>query len=414
MEKYIDALKLGAKRKAEEKPTGLKKRKLAKGAKTLKKITAEEYIAKVKAPPKAKIRKQKSKKLTDTELLQKLQLQKELKQRKEKLKREKEKIATQSETAKEKEKIEKEKESQNLERVRLALFPKEKETTAPISLLDTDLQFRKLSAADRKLVKEVLKSKGNKKQQLEAVKKFIELPKAEKESFLTNELSGETKGTITELKESDEPEPVSKKTKASKKQKKTLKQQRTNQIEERYDEIDERVKAINELFSKGNIELNSYLNKKWDKEQLPNIYESLNKDIEYFITTEEIEKITSKYITEYELENIPSDVSEKTKGKKAKGKKANQDKLDAVLERVNASIDLYGQGNQDKEIFLQRKWTNSISRLEQAIKENIEITNDDINNKTEEFLDEYEEELKILKKDRTYSLKIEKKSVKSG
>jgi len=424
MDKYIDALKLGAKRKAEAKPAGLKKRKLKEPKKA--KITAEEYLAKVKASKTMKSKK--GKKVKQLSEAQKLQYEKQIAELRKSLREQqkaKEKIATQSETAKAVKKITEEKEKEKLLKLKAILGTdatkaKEKKAIgAPLTLLDTDLTFKKLTKDEQKLLKSKLKTAGDKEEQLLAVEKFIALPKTKKESFVFN-LLPTPKGAIEEVDLLEE----LKARKAPGAGAEAVGAELFGKTKRQRDEealalaLGEEVRGApvkESLFTPAPTKLRTkaVIEEEQANEELAKLEaELLEAEAEVAkLKTNKSKKAREKkkelkekqVLIEEEIQKVKEEIEEEPKGKKGKKprktKKAQaqpeaqatlEDKLDAVLKRVNSSIDLYGQGNQDREIFLQRKWTNFIPRLEQDIRENIEITNDDINNKTEEFLDEYE------------------------
>jgi len=424
MEKYIDALKLGAKRKAEAKPAGLKKPKLKEPKKA--KITAEEYLAKVKATKTMKAKKgKKGKQLTDA---QKLQYEKQIAELRKSLREQqkaKEKIATQSETAKAVKKINEEKEKEKILKLKAILgtdatkAKEKKASIAPLTLLDTDLTFKKLTKDEQKLLKSKLKTAGDKEAQLLAVEKFIELPKSKKESFVLN-LLPTPKGAIEEvdlleeLKARKGPGAGAEAVGAELFGK--TKKQRDEEAKALALALGEEVRGApvkESLFTPAPAKLRTQADieeEKADEELAKLEAELLEAEAEVAkLKTNKSKKAREKkkelqekqVLIEEEIEKVQEEVEDKKgkKGKKPRKTKKAQaqeaqatlmDELDAVLKRVNSSIDRYSQGNQDRENFLIKKWSEFTPQLEKNVRKNIEITNDDINNKTEDFLEEYD------------------------
>ena len=421
MEKYIDALKLGAKRKVEAKPAGLKKRKLAKEPKKAK-ITAEEYLAKVKASKTMKSKKgKKAKQLSEA---QKLQYEKQIAELRKSLREQqkaKEKIATQSETAKAVKKITEEKEKEKILKLKAILGTdatkaKEKKAIgAPLTLLDTDLTFKKLTKDEQKLLKSKLKTAGDKEAQLLAVEKFIALPKTKKESFVLN-LLPTPKGAIEEVDLLEE----LKARKAPGAGAEAVGAELFGKTKRQRDEealalaLGEEVRGApvkESLFAPAPAKLRTQaiinaeakkarkLEKdKKDAEARVELEKELDKEIEEGLKKKtigkkiEVEEVEPKIIRLSKKQKRKAKAKEKAEeeAEEAEAQASPDGKLDEVLDRVNSSIDLYSQNNEDRKGFLQRKWTNFIPQIKKAIADDTVITNDMIRTKTEEFLDDYE------------------------
>lgn len=338
MEKYIDALKLGAKRKQEE-PVGLHKRKMKQPKKP--KITAEEYIEKVKSKAGKRVGKRTVKPIKPLKLkeLRNKLLEEEIKKatiaklKKQKLEEEKkkQKLFTQSETQKEQERVEKEKESEKAEKLKAKPV---KETVAPLTLLSADPIFKQQSKEAQDEVKKELK-KFNKKAQLEKVQKYLESPKAQKESFLLNFLpeAPAPKGAITdfieELSQRQAPgksagivgADVSKLPtleEVSKKEKKKQKLEVEPKVEPKVEPDEEVINKIVFYINQYPEEERAYLEYRWDL--------SLNQDPQAFISTEDIEYQTDSY--SFAFNNLPAD--QKAKFQKAVAPDLNVD--DGILD----------------------------------------------------------------------------------
>ena len=137
---------------------------------------------------------------------------------------------------------------------------------------------------------------------------------------------------------------------------------------------------------------------KKDAEARVELEKELDKEIEEGLKKKtigkkiEVEEVEPKIIRLSKKQKRKAKAKEKAEeeAEEAEAQASPDGKLDEVLDRVNSSIDLYSQNNEDRKGFLQRKWTNFIPQIKKAIADDTVITNDMIRTKTEEFLDDYE------------------------
>jgi len=203
MEKYIDSLKLSAK-KATEPAVSLLKRKFKQPKKP--KLTAEEFLEKTKKKP-AKQSIQRPKTVSSAEKKKLKLLEEQYKELKKKLKKEQESKFSKSETQikieKEEQKEAKEKQAEKLQELALALktvspASVSKTVRQPFTILNNDLEFKKLSKKEQDDVKAYLKQ-FPKDRQLDFVNLYTSLSLKDRKAFLSQASPSATapKGAIS-------------------------------------------------------------------------------------------------------------------------------------------------------------------------------------------------------------------------